>query len=193
MDLKELLGEESYNQLITKLGDKKIAVVSDGNWIPKEKFDQVNSDKKEYKKQVDNLNTELDKLQDQLKDNQGAQDKIKELQGKIESSEKAMTKVRKDTAIDIALTKAKSKNIKAVKSNLDLEKIELNEDGYIKGLDDQLTKLKESDSYLFEEETPPGGTGGAGNFGRQDNNQNQNTGDADDFIKVIHENQAKRN
>ena len=60
MNLKELLGEELYNQLMEKLGDKhKVAIISDGNWIPKEKFDNLNEEKKQYKTQVDDLNRQL--------------------------------------------------------------------------------------------------------------------------------------
>lgn len=51
-ELKKLLGEELYNQLVAKLGDKKIDIVNDGRWIPKEKFDQVNGQVKDFKQQV---------------------------------------------------------------------------------------------------------------------------------------------
>ena len=44
---------------------------------------------------------------------------------------------------------AKSKNIKSVKANLDLEKIKLDGDKLL-GFDDQIKALKESDAYLFE-------------------------------------------
>jgi len=67
MSLKEILGEELYSQVADKLGDKKIAIVSDGNWIPKNKFDDVNTEKNEYKTQIDNLNQELGKLKEKLR------------------------------------------------------------------------------------------------------------------------------
>lgn len=50
MDLKELLGEDLYNQVVEKAGDKKLAVVNDGNWFPKEKFDEVNNTKNDSKR-----------------------------------------------------------------------------------------------------------------------------------------------
>ena len=37
--LKEILGEELYNQVSQKLGDKKIDIINNGQWIPKSKFD----------------------------------------------------------------------------------------------------------------------------------------------------------
>lgn len=174
MDLKELLGEELYNQVMEKAGDKKIAIVSDGNWIPKEKFDSINDEKKQYKQQVDELNMELGKLQGQLKDNEKAQETIQKLQEQIQEKEKAMAEVRKNAAIEMAIAKAKAKNTKAVKALLEADKLEVNEDGTIKGLDEQLTKLKESDPYLFEEENNNGGTGGTGNFGNKGNKPTTN-------------------
>lgn len=61
--LEQILGDELYKQVTDKLGDNKIAIVSDGNWIPKDKFDNLNDEKKQYKEQVDTLNVELGKLQ----------------------------------------------------------------------------------------------------------------------------------
>ena len=47
------------------------------------------------------------------------------------------------------MVKAGAKNSKAVAALLDGEKIEMAEDG-VKGLDEQLKALKESDAYLFQ-------------------------------------------
>lgn len=62
MDLKELLGEELYKQVIEKTGDKKIALVSDGNWIPKEKFNELNENTKDLKKQLKDRDAQLAEL-----------------------------------------------------------------------------------------------------------------------------------
>ena len=68
MDLKELLGEELFEQVNEKLGDKhKIDIVNDGRWIPKSKFDDVNEEKNKYKEQIKGLNEELGKLKDKVK------------------------------------------------------------------------------------------------------------------------------
>jgi len=63
MNLKELLGEDLYKQVEGKVGDKKIAVVSDGNWIPKEKFNEVNLEKNELKNQVSNSEQKIADLE----------------------------------------------------------------------------------------------------------------------------------
>ncbi len=56
--LKEILGEELYNQVSQKLGDKKLGIINDGSWIPKEKFDKVINEKNNLKKQLEEIDTE---------------------------------------------------------------------------------------------------------------------------------------
>ncbi len=63
MDLKELLGEELYNQVIQKVGDNRIDIVSNGNWIPKDKFDALDE-------QLKNANTTITDLKKSNKDNE---------------------------------------------------------------------------------------------------------------------------
>lgn len=158
MDLKELLGEELYNQVVEKAGDNKIAVVSDGSYIPKEKFDAVNKEKNDYKKQVSERDTQLEELK--KVDAEGLQQRIQELQQENENAkteyEKRLQQQQFDFVLKDALTAAKVKNPKAVKALLDTESIKLDGDKLL-GLDDQLKTIKESDGYLFEEEQQEGG------------------------------------
>lgn len=52
-------------------------------------------------------------------------------------------------AIESAIKNAKGRNLKAIQSLLDDSKIKFKE-GKLEGLDEQITALKESDSYLFD-------------------------------------------
>lgn len=153
MSLKELLGEELYNQVIEKAGDNKVAIVSDGNWFPKDKFDSVNDDNKELKRQLEERDTQLEELK--KVDADGLKQKIQDLQSENETTkneyEEKLQNQAFDHALSNALTGAKVKNAKAVKALLDTEKIKLDGDKLL-NLDDQLEALKESDAYLFEEE-----------------------------------------
>ncbi|WP_019377677.1 phage scaffolding protein [Virgibacillus halodenitrificans] len=153
MDLKELLGEELYKQVTEKAGDNKIAVVSDGNYIPKDKFDAVNKEKNDYKKQVSERDTQLEELK--KVDAEGLQAKIDELQQTNETQkteyEDQLQQQQFDFALKDALSGAKVKNPKAVKALLDTEKIKLDGETLL-GLDDQLKAIKESDPYMFEED-----------------------------------------
>ncbi|SPU09479.1 scaffold protein gp20 [Bacillus licheniformis] len=119
MSLKELLGEDLYTQVMEKAGEQKIAVVSDGNWIPKEKFDELNNDKKELKNQLNQRDEQLEDLRKRAKDNEELHNKIKEIQDANEKTvadyEAKIQQQQKDFAIERALRDAKARNPKAVK------------------------------------------------------------------------------
>lgn len=155
MDLKELLGEELYNQVTEKAGDNKIAVVSDGSFIPKEKFDDVNKQKNDYKKQVEERDKQLTDLKEKASGNEEMQQQIQQLQDdnkKLqEDYEAQMQQQQFDYALKDELSANKVRNPKAVKALLDTETIKLDGDKLL-GLEEQLKGIKESDPYLFEEE-----------------------------------------
>ncbi|MBR0592099.1 phage scaffolding protein [Bacillus pumilus] len=155
MSLKELLGDDLYAQVVEKAGDQKIDIVSNGQWFPKERFDAVNNEKKELKSQLDERDQQLNTLQKQAKGNEELQNAIEQLQEENKkASEEYQQKLDKqafDFAIESALRDAKARNIKSVKANLNVEELKLAGDKVI-GLDEQLSALKESDSYLFEAE-----------------------------------------
>ncbi len=153
MDLKELLGEELYKQVTEKAGDNKIDVVSNGQWIPKQKFDDVNTSLKDYKDQLKDRDDQLEELK--KVDTEGLKQRIQELQQENDTTkndyEQKLQQKTFDYALKDALSVARVRNPKAAKALLDLENIKLDGDKLL-GLDDQLKGLKESDSYLFEEE-----------------------------------------
>ncbi|MED2940659.1 phage scaffolding protein [Cytobacillus horneckiae] len=181
MDLKELLGEELYQQVIEKAGDKhKLAVVSDGNWIPKDKFDDKLDEIKNLKTEITTRDTQLDELK--KVDPEALQQKINNLQEENNNTkteyEGKLQKQTFDYALKDALTGAKVRNPKAAKALLDLESIKLDGDKLL-GLDAQLNTIKESDPYLFESEeappppnspqiVPPGNPNGGSNQGPSD-------------------------
>ena len=162
--LKELLGEELYSQVTEKLGDKKI-MVDDGNFIPKSRFDQVNDDKKAYKSQVEKLQADLEGVSKKAGEVDGLNTVITELKQSLETKDKEISDRELNYSLDSALKDAKCKNTKALKALLDMEGIKYQE-GKLYGLENQLTSLKESDSYLFDLDTPPSSTGGIGGFPR---------------------------
>lgn len=158
MDLKELLGEDLYGQVTEKLGKEKIAIVSDGSYIPKEKFDGVNNDNKQLKIDLKERDTQLVTLGEKAKGNETLTQEIETLKTANKTTkEEYEQKIQKqafDHTLDKALSGAKVKNTKAVKGLLDLDTIKLDGDT-LKGFDDQIKSLKESDDYLFEVEENP--------------------------------------
>lgn len=158
-DLKELLGEELFNQVSGKLGDHKIAVVSDGNWIPKTKFDEANEARKKAEADIGERDKQLGVLQKAAEGNEALQKQIKELQdaNKADADKFSadMKELRTNTALKLALA-SDTQDVDIVLSLLDKSKIELSEDGSVKaGLDDQVKALRESKAFLFKE--PPKG------------------------------------
>ncbi|WP_338788805.1 phage scaffolding protein [Metabacillus sp. FJAT-53654] len=155
MDLKELLGEELYKQVMEKTGDNKIAIVSDGNWFPKDKFDTVNKENKDLKGQLKDRDTQLKDLETKAQGNADLQKQIQDLQAdnkKVADDYQAKLNQQSfDFALKDALTGAKAKNPKAVEALLNKEAIKLDGDKLL-GLDEQLKAIQESDSYLFDSE-----------------------------------------
>lgn len=170
MDLKELLGEEMYNQVIAKLGDKKIAVVSDGTWIPKDKFDSLNTEKKDLVAQLADRDKQLGTLTEAANGNEALQAQIKALQDGNEKQAKELNDKLAAQALDHAIEKAiggaKGKNVTAVKALLKRDAIKMDGETLL-GLEDQLKALKTSDPYLFDEAGGSGGTNPAGAAGGQ--------------------------
>jgi len=116
-------------------------------FIPKSRFDEVNEAKKKLEQDLEALK----KI-----DAEGLQAEIERLQKENEATkekyEAELKQIRINNAVERALIASKAKNIKAVKALLDLENVELDEDGNIKGLDKQIKKLQESEdsSFLFD-------------------------------------------
>lgn len=89
---------------------------------------------------IEELKTQITKLQDENKTAKEAYDK-------------EVKTIKVNNALEKALTSAKAKNNKAVLALLELgDDVELGDDGIIKGLDEKIKSLKKTDSYLFDSE-----------------------------------------
>lgn len=70
-------------------------------------------------------------------------------------AEKQIADLKFNHHLESALTSAKAKNNKLVGTLLDREKLSLDNEGNIKGLDEQLAKIKTENSYLFDDVQSP--------------------------------------
>lgn len=128
-----------------------------GSMIPKSRFDEVNDANKQLKDDIKDRDKQLEDLK--KVDAEGLQKKIEELQQTNKSNQDAydakIKQMQIDSAVEKALVGAKAKNTKAVKALLDLENAELDGES-IKGLEDQLKALQESEDskFLFNTESP---------------------------------------
>lgn len=165
MDLKELLGEDLHTQVIAKLGDKKV-MLDDGNFIPKSRFDEVIEQKNTYKTQVDTVNSQLEDLKKKNKDNTELQTQITDWQTKYNQAEGKVKEISLNSAIKLSSIKAGANDPTDILLMLDKSKFEIDESGNVKGLEEQLTALKASKSYLFTAIDPNGTGGSKGNGGK---------------------------
>lgn len=158
MDLKELLGEELFKQVTEKLGDKKI-ILDDGNMIPKERFNEINEQKKEFKKMLEDRDKQLEELSKKAKGNEELEQQLLNYKNQNETTVKEYEEKLQKQAFEFALEKelmgSKVKNTKALKALLNIENIKLDNEKLI-GLEEQLKGLQESDPYLFAEDTLTG-------------------------------------
>ncbi|WP_395531847.1 phage scaffolding protein [Enterococcus lactis] len=142
----------------------------------------------QYQEQLEKNQNELNDFKANVKGNEDLTKQLEDLQSKFDeiktSSEQQIADLKKSSAIDLALTQAGAKNIKAAKALLDSESLELTDEG-LKGLDDQLAALKESDGYLFgqSEQVPPNPDGKKATFsGNASSGQNV---EEDVFAKAL--------
>ena len=134
----------------------KVAKELDGNYVPKARFNEVNSELKAAKDQVKDRDGQLENLKKSVGDSEELKKQIETLQNDNKAKDDAhaaeIKQIKIDAAVDKALADAKAKNPKAVKALLDLTKAELADDGTIKGLDTQIKTLSEAEDskFLFE-------------------------------------------
>ena len=124
-------------------------------YIPKARFDEVNNERKKLELDIRDRDSQLETLKNSTGDVEAMKKQIETLQADNKAKDEAhaaeIKQLKVDTAIDTALGNAKAKNKIAVKALLkDMDKAELDADGTIKGLAEQIEAIQKSDSYLFD-------------------------------------------
>lgn len=119
----------------------------------------------EYGKSINSAKTETEKLRkanEELTNRLDAFKDYEDLKTKASKGTEATEKLTKEiknlklaNAIERELWKSKAKNIDVVRKTLSLEDVDFDEAGKLTGLDEQITKLKASDSYLFASDKDP--------------------------------------
>lgn len=136
--------------------------------VPKEHIDAIMGSRDEilegYSTQKETEKAVADAVAKAVADEQAKQPDITKhpdyvkLQGdltaKDETHKKELSEVRLSNAVQIALAGAKVKNTKAATALLDMSKLEMQEDGTVKGLKEAVEGLQKSDAYLFDTGTP---------------------------------------
>ncbi|AWZ48369.1 phage scaffold protein [Clostridiaceae bacterium 14S0207] len=174
--LSEILGEH-FKQIPEDLKKKykDIDLVDSSKYVEKTELETANEAIKQYKKDIKKRDKDLEDLQGKIKDNEELNSEIETLKAAnkkaSEDYEAKINQISFDTKFDKAIAEYKAKNPKALRALLDMDKVKLVDDTFI-GLEEQVKALKESDAYLFEQEST-GGTGniGGGQYSVDDNKQ----------------------
>lgn len=147
--------------LSEELADKVAKASSDElkGYIPKSRLDEVIKERDTFKGTVEERDKQLEELKKSSGDNEALKTQIAEMQKAnaeaIKAKDAEIAKIKLDNAVEKALGESKAKNSKAVMALLNLEGAELAEDGSVKGLAEQIEKLKadEGTSFLFDATT----------------------------------------
>ena len=127
-------------------------------YVPYDRFKEVIEEKNKLKNDIADRDKQFETLKNSTGDVEAMKEKIASLQADNKAKDEAhVAKIKQmkiNSALESALIGSKAKNVTAVKALIkDLDKAELQDDGSIKGLEEQIAALKKSDSYLFEEAT----------------------------------------
>lgn len=127
-------------------------------YVPKNRFDEVNEAKKNAESLVKERDSQIERLKAATANNETLKAQIIELQENnkkaVEAKDAEIKKIKLDNAVNTALIGAGAKNVKAVLPFIELENVDFDENGNIKGLTEQIDDLKKAEdcSFLFKSE-----------------------------------------
>lgn len=154
MTKEQLIALGASEELATKIAEESVKELA--GYVEKSKYSEVETAKKQLEEGNKTLTKQLEEIKKSAGDNAELKKQIEDMQTVNKNKEKeyadSIAKLKLDNAVDIALMGAGSKNNKAVKALLNLEKAVIGEDGKIVGLKEQLDNLRkaEDSSFLFE-------------------------------------------
>lgn len=147
------LTEEQANKVMEGLN---------GAFVPKSRFNEVNTELQNAKATIKERDTQLETLKKSGADATALQEKISTLQAENAQKDKdhaaEIKKIRVENAVETALRDANAINPATVKPLLTafLEKADVDDDGTIRGLVDEIGKLAKAEgtSFLFKAADP---------------------------------------
>lgn len=157
MNLEELLkaqrlDDNQVKSILEAMKKEKIYTTNLENI--EERYNKLKGQKEDLEGQLNTANSTIKDLKKNNADNEELQKTIKQHEDTIKTQKAEYeSKVRNltlDSAINSALTKAKAKHSDLLASKFDRDKLVINEDGTVTGLDEQLKGFKEIYKDMFE-------------------------------------------
>lgn len=120
-------------------------------FIPKQRFDEVNTSKKELETQLSERDTQLSELNNKVKGNEELEKTIAELQEANTTTKTEYENKIRDIAIKTSIVSklTDTKYPDLLLGKFDVSKLSVTEDGTVVGVDEQLATIKEQYKDLF--------------------------------------------
>ncbi|WP_250673532.1 phage scaffolding protein [Paraclostridium ghonii] len=184
----EGLVDEKINNITSTMKKNKIYETSLEN--ADERYFKLKSKNEELETQLKTSNGTVETLKKSNKDNETLQQTISEYETTIEKLKKEADEKDFSYSLRDELKEAGCIDSKALEAYLTKENLKL-EGGKIVGLEEQLSSLKESKKYLFEDIAPQN-TGGIGNFARGRNSNLDIDSSQSTFMDAIRNNSLRK-
>lgn len=141
--LKALFGDEAltfeqFAEKVNNAADIKLGNLTGGQYIEKEKYDDVSNQLKTANENLEGYDPEW-------------QTKLAQAQA---DGEKKLNDYKFEQVVENTINNAGAADLVSVKANLDMSKIAQGEDGKITVLDEQLAELKTNKPFLFKSDEP---------------------------------------
>lgn len=155
--LKKLIEKHTKDGILdVEALNKEIATEFPKHAVPKEQYNTLAETKTKLEKDIADRDKQLEELK--KVDAAGMQEEIEKLQNENktaqETYEKELKGVQLSNAIKLAIN-GKVYDDDIVANLIDKDKVIVDDDGKIVGLDEQINSLKENKGFLFKEDAPP--------------------------------------
>lgn len=161
--LKEVLGEDLYAKFESKIKEYnesdsnkekqiKICNLNAGEYVPKSEYDSLGETLESKEAELETANNLITDLKESLNGDEAFQAKIIDYETDITNLQTQLEETRLNSAVKVALLSAKASDVGYLMFKLTEkgEKLELDEDGNIKGWNDKLSGLKIQYPNMFE-------------------------------------------
>lgn len=148
--LKDLGLDEDQIKAVMDLNGEDINNAKSGN-------DAIIEENNALKAQIAERDKDLKNLRKNAKDNEELSNSYKELEIKYKNDTADLTnklnQTRLTSAVDRALSASKVRDTKAIKGFLDMDKVKIDDQGNLSGLDEQIKEIRQTAPYIFNEGT----------------------------------------
>lgn len=156
--LRGVVSDETFARIEeeTKESNIKLADLSTGNYVSKEKYDGLETQLQNVNTALSDKTKEYDTLKEKAGDNESLKSEIERLKGEHKTNIDNLTtnfnEQLKVSAVKTEITtKYKPKDVNDIMPHIDMSKVTVDNDT-ITGLTEQIDPLKESKAYLFGED-----------------------------------------